>query len=168
VPAVDEVVEGVRGGRLVSTLLDLTEADVVDDQQLGPSPGLQASGVGAVGEARVEVVEEIDAACVAHPDTLLASSDGKGLEYVTLACPTLARNDEVFTSPHEVEPSELEDQWLIETRLEVPVEGFERLALDETTLLNPLLYAFFEALRGLATENVLKECGRAGALVRRP
>ena len=37
VPSIDEVVEGVRGGGLVAALLDLAEADVVDDEQLGVS-----------------------------------------------------------------------------------------------------------------------------------
>ena len=66
VPAVDEVEEGVGGGGLVVALLDLAEANVVDDEQVGAGPGLEAPGVGVVGEAGVEVVEQVDAAGVAQ------------------------------------------------------------------------------------------------------
>lgn len=38
VPAVDQVEEGMGCRRLVVALLDLTEADVVDDEQLGALP----------------------------------------------------------------------------------------------------------------------------------
>ena len=41
-PAVDEVEEGVRGGGLVVALADLAETDIVDDQQIGTCPGLEA------------------------------------------------------------------------------------------------------------------------------
>ena len=102
-PTVDEVVEGVRGGRLVTALLDLTEADVVDDQELRTRPGLEASRVGSVGETRVEVVEEVDAARVAHADPLLARAHPEGLEDVALARAALARDDEVVVATHEVE-----------------------------------------------------------------
>ena len=40
--AVDEVVERMRGGRLVVAALDLAEADVVDEQELGAGPALEA------------------------------------------------------------------------------------------------------------------------------
>src|SRR5205814_1246701 len=75
VPAVDEVVEGVRGSWLVAALLDLAEADVVDDQQRGARPTLEAARVGVVSEAGVEIVEEVDAARVAHGDALLAGAE---------------------------------------------------------------------------------------------
>ena len=64
-PAVEEVEEGVGGGGLVVALLDLAEADVVDDEQVGAGPCLEALGVGAVGEAGMEIVEEVDGAGVA-------------------------------------------------------------------------------------------------------
>jgi hypothetical protein len=47
----------VRGGRLIATLLDLAKPDVVNDQELGASPGLEAPGVGAIGEAGVQIIE---------------------------------------------------------------------------------------------------------------
>ena len=33
--SIHEVVQGMRGGRLIATLLDLAEADVVNDQEVG-------------------------------------------------------------------------------------------------------------------------------------
>ena len=146
----------MRGGRLVSALLDLAKADVVDDQELGTSPGLETAGVGAVGETGVEVVEEVDAARVAHAHTLLARADGEGLEDMALACAAVAGDDEIVVAAHEVEARELEDQGLVETGLEVPVEAFECLALDETALCDAGLDALLELLRGLSTEHVLE------------
>jgi hypothetical protein len=35
---------GVSGGRLIATLLDLAEPEVVNDQEIGTSPGLEATG----------------------------------------------------------------------------------------------------------------------------
>jgi hypothetical protein len=39
---------------------------------------------------------------------------------------------EAASAADEVEASELDDERLIDLRLEVPFEGLERLALDET------------------------------------
>lgn len=61
-PLVDEVVEGVSGGGLVVALLHLAEADVVDDEQLGGGPLLETTGIGAVAETGIEIVEEVNAA----------------------------------------------------------------------------------------------------------
>jgi hypothetical protein len=125
VPPVDEVVEGVGGGWLVAALLDLPEPDVVDDQELRPCPGLESACVGAICEPRVKVVEEVDAARVAHTHTLFACAHGKGFEDVALARPALARDDEVVATTDKVEARELEDERLVEGGLEVPVEGLE-------------------------------------------
>jgi len=51
--SINEVVEGVRGGGFVALLLDLTKADIVDDEELGARPLLEPSSVGAVGEPGV-------------------------------------------------------------------------------------------------------------------
>ena len=151
-------------GRLVAAFLDLAEADVVDDQEFGPCPSLESAGIRAVGETGVEVVEEVDATRVAHADSLLAGSHGEGLEDVALACAALSGDDEIVAATDEVEAGELEDQRLVESRLEGPVESLERLALDETAVKDAGLDTFFEALGGLAREDVLEQSGRAGAL----
>lgn len=167
-PAVDEVVEGVGGGRLVAALLDLAEADVVDDQQRGAGPSLEPAGVGAVGEAGVEIVEEVDAAGVAHLNPLLAGAQAEGLEQVALAGAVGAGDHEVVVAVHEVEPGELEHEVLVEAGLEGPVEGLERLALDEAAAVDAPRDALLELVRGLETENVLEQRGRTGPLAGRP
>lgn len=167
-PTIDEVVQGVRGGGLVGALLDLAEPDVVDDQERRTRPALEAAGVGAVGEAGVEIVEQIDAAGVAHADPLLARAQGEGLEEVALAGTVVAGDHEVVVAAHEVEAGELEDEILVEAGLEVPVEGLEGLALDEPAGVDAPGDALLELVRGLGAEDVLEERGRAGALAGGP
>jgi hypothetical protein len=153
------------GGRgLVVALLDLAEADVVDDEQLGARPRLEAPGVGVVGEPCVEVVEQVDAAGVAQGDALLAGSQAKGLEDVALAGAALAGDDEVIAPAHEVEAGELEEEGLVERRLEVPVEGFERLLLAQAARRDAARDAPLELARDLGGEDVLEQRRGAGAL----
>ena len=57
--AIDEVPEHVGGGRGVAVGGDLAEADVVEDEQLLAGPATQAGLVEAVGEAGVELGEEV-------------------------------------------------------------------------------------------------------------
>ena len=168
VPAIEEVVESVRRGRLVAALLYLAETDVVDDQERGASPALESAGVGAVGEAGVEVVEQIDAAGVAHGDAQLAGTQPEGLEQVALAGAVGAGDHEVVVAVHEVEPGELEDEGLVDAGLEGPVEGLEGLALNQPAAVDAAADALLELVRGFETEDVLEERGRAGALVSRP
>src|ERR1017187_5240497 len=52
---VDEVVEGVSGGRLVAAFLGWPETAVKDEELCGARTGLEPARVRAVGEARVEV-----------------------------------------------------------------------------------------------------------------
>src|SRR5690606_27040195 len=84
-PAVDQVVEGVGGGRLVVALLDLAETYVVDDEKLGAGPSLESARIRSVGDGGVEIVEEVDAARVTHADPLPAGLEGEGFEDVALA-----------------------------------------------------------------------------------
>jgi hypothetical protein len=168
VSTIDEVVQGVRGGGLVGTLLDLAEADVVDDEERGARPALEAASIGTIGEAGVEIVEQIDAANVAHANPLLACAQGEGLEEVTLAGAVVAGDHEVVVAADEVEAGELEHEGLVETGLEVPVEGFEGLALDEPAGVDASGDALLELVRRLDAEDVLEEGGRAGALAGGP
>jgi len=163
-PTIDEVVEGVRGGRLVAALLDLPETDVIDDEERGSGPGLESARVRAVGEAGVEIVEQVDAACIAHADALLARAEPEGFEDMTLAGAGLAGDDEVVASSNEVESCELEDQRLVELGLEIPVEGFERLSFHEAADVNASRDAVLELSRGLETEDVLEQDCGAGPL----
>jgi hypothetical protein len=164
VPSVDQVEERMGGRGLVVALLDLAEADVVDDEQLGARPRLEAPGVGVVGEPCVEVVEQVDAAGVAQGDALLAGSQAKGLEDVALAGAALAGDDEVIAPAHEVEAGELEEEGLVERRLEVPVEGFERLLLAQAARRDAARDAPLELARDLGGEDVLEQRRGAGAL----
>src|ERR1017187_1834861 len=165
---IDEVVEGVRGGRLVAALFDLPETDVIDDEQGGGCPGLEAACVRAIGESCMEVVEQIDAAGVAHADPLLARAEAERLEDVTLAGAGLARDDEIVASSNEVESGELEDQRFVELGLEVPIEGFQRLSFHEATDMDAARDALLEFARGLEAEDALEQGRGAGALAGRP
>lgn len=168
VPAIDEVVEGVSCSRLVAALLDLPETDVVDDEKLRARPALEPSRIRAVGEAGVEVVEEVDAPHIAHTDPLLTRTHGEGLEDVALAGAALAGDHEVVVATHEVETRELEHERLVEGRLEVPVEALEDFALDESARLDASRDALLELESDLGPEDMLEERGRAGALARGP
>jgi hypothetical protein len=168
VATIDEIVQRVRRGRLLRAPLDLAEADVVDDQEFRARPALESTGVGAVGEAGMEVVEEIDAAGVAHANALLARAQGEGLEDVTLAGTVVAGDHQVVVAAHEVEAGKLEDEGLVEGGLEVPVERLQRLALGEPAGVDAPRDALFELVRGLDAEDVLEERGRACAFARGP
>lgn len=129
-PAVDQIEEGVRGGGFVLALLDLPETDVVDDQKLGPCPGLEASRVRAVSEASVEVVEQVDASGVAHRELLLAGAATEGLEDVALAGAARAGDDEIVVPAHEIEMRKLGHEGLVERGLEGPIEGLDGLVFS--------------------------------------
>src|SRR3954462_12989269 len=95
VPPIDEVVEGMSRGRFIIALLDLAESDGVNLQEIEASPGPEAAVVGAIGEAGVEIIEEIDAASVAHGEALFAGTEREGFEEMALAGAALAGADEV-------------------------------------------------------------------------
>src|SRR3977135_1485003 len=158
-PTIDDVIEGGSRGRLIAALLDLPEADVVNDQEVRARPGLEATGVGAIGEAGVEIIEEGDATGVAHGEALFAGPKCEGLEEVALAGAGLAGDDEVVVAADEVEAGKLEDESLVEAGLEVPVEHLEGLALDETTGVDPAADALLELVGGLGAEQVLEQRG---------
>lgn len=165
---VDEVVQGMRGGGFVGASLDLPKADIVDDQEGRARPALEAAGVGTVGEAGVEVVEEVDAARVADQDSLLAGTQAERLEDMALASAVVAGDHEVVMAAHEVEAREFEDEGLVEGRLEVPVEGLEGLALDEPAGVDAPDDALLKLVSGLKAQDVLKERGGTRALVGGP
>jgi hypothetical protein len=167
-PAIDEVVQGVRGGGFVGTPLDLAQADVVDDQELRARPALEATCIGSIRETRMEVVEQIDTARVAHADALFARAQAEGLEDVTLPGPVVAGDHEVIVPAHEVEASEFEHERLVEAGLKSPVEGLERLALGEPAIVDPPCDPLLEPVRGLAAEDMLEQCGVARTLARGP
>ncbi len=164
----DEDVQGMRGGWLVGAPLDVAEADIVDDEEVRTRPAVEATRVGPIGETGVKVVEQIDAARVAHADALFTGAQAEGLEDVTLAGAVVAGDHEIVVAAHEVEAGELEDERLVEAGLEVPVEGLERLALDEPAGVDAPYDPLFELVRGFDAEDVLEERGSAWALVRGP
>jgi len=168
VAQVDEIEEGVSGGGLVVAFLDLAEADIVDDEQVGSGPGFETAAVGGVGEAGVQVVEQVDAAGIADGELLLAGAKAEGLEEVALAGTALAGQDEIVVAAHEVEAPELEDEGLVERGLKVPVEGFEELALVQSAGLDAASNATFELVADFAAEEVLEQGGGAGALAQGP
>ena len=168
VPAIEQVVQGVRGGGFIGPLLDLAQAHVVDDQERRARPALEAAGVGTIGEAGMEVVDEVDAACVAQLEPLLACSQAERLEDVALAGAVVAGDHEVVVAAHEVEACELEHEGLVKGGLEVPVERLERLALDEPAGVDAPDDALLELVSGLEAEDMLDERGGARALVSGP
>jgi hypothetical protein len=70
--------------------------------------------------------------------------------------------------PHEVEARKLLHQGLIESRLEIPVEGFEGLALAQAARIDAASDATFELLADLGAEDVLKQGRMAWALTGSP
>ncbi len=86
----------VGGGRGVAVRGDLAEADVVEDDKLVARPAAQAGLVGAVGEAGVELGEDVDKTGEADDTAGLASTQGDGAEDVALAGAGLAGDDEVL------------------------------------------------------------------------
>jgi hypothetical protein len=168
VSTIDQVVESVRSGRFVRALLHLAQSDIINDEQLRPGPALDAPRVGAIGQACVEVVEEVDAARVAHADALLARTQGEGFEDVALAGAGLAGDHEVIAAAHEVQAPELKHQRLVEAGLEVPIEGFERLAFEQAAAQDASLDTLLEALRSFDAKDVLEQSGRARTLTRGP
>lgn len=167
-PSVDQVVECVCGGGLVALLLHLTEAYVVDDQEFGRRPRLEPAWIGPIGEAGVEVVEEIDATGVTQADALLAGTHAECLEKVALAGAGITGDDDVVVAPDEVEARELEDDRLVELGLEVEVEGLERLVLLEPAAIDAACDALLQLVGGLDTEDVLEQRRRTGTLAYGP
>lgn len=165
---VDEVEEGVGGGGLVGTFSDLAEADVIDDEQRGASPGLEANGVALIGEAGVQVVEQVDAASVADGELLLAGAQAEGFEDVALAGAALAGEDQIVVTTDEVEATELDDEVLVEGGLEVPIERLEGLALDEAADAHAPGDAGLGFFGDLGAENVLEQSAIPWPLLRGP
>src|SRR5690606_31308598 len=102
---------GSRG--LVVALLELAEADVIDDEECGASPGAQAFGICAVGETGMEVVEQVDAARVADRNALLTGAQPECLEDVALAGAGLTGDEQVILTLDESEAAELDDGALV-------------------------------------------------------
>jgi hypothetical protein len=146
----------------------LSEANIVHDEQVGTSPGFEAQGVGVVGETGVQIGEEVDTASVTERDAVDASAHSESFEDVALAGTTLSRNDEVVVTLDEVEPGELEDECLVERGLEVPVEGFECLVLDETAGADPSCDTGLGLVVDLCGEDVLEPSGVTGTLAACP
>jgi len=168
VSTVDEVEKGMGGGGLVVALADLAEADVVDDDQVGSGPRAKSTWIGVVGEACMQVVQQIDAAGVADANALLAGTQRKGLEEVALAGAGLSGDDQVVVALDEAQATELEDEALVDSGLEVEVEGFEGLALVEAAVVDTTLDASLGLGGDLAAQDVLEEHGMSGALAKGP
>jgi hypothetical protein len=85
----------------------------------------------------VQVIEQVDAAGVAHAEALFTGTQCKGFEDVTLARAALAGDHQVVVSAHEIEQRKFQHEGFVEARLEVPVERFKSFALDETARVDP-------------------------------
>jgi len=116
----------------------------------------------------MEIVEEIDAAGVAHADALLAGAEGEGLEDVALSGAGLAGDHDVAPTANEVETGELDDGRPVELRLEVEVERFEGLSLLEPAPVDAIGDALIELLGDLGGEDVLEERRGPGPLAGGP
>src|SRR5260370_16759634 len=110
------------------------------------------------------MVEQIGGWGVGDADPLLAGTKRKRFEDVPLAGAGLACDDEVIAAANEVESGELQDKRLVELGLEVPIEGFERLSLHESTDMDSARDALLELVRGLEAEDVLEQGGGARPL----
>lgn len=167
-PAIDQVPEHVGGGRGVAVRGDLAEADVVEDDEFVAGPAAQAGLVGAVGEAGVEVGEEVDEAGVADQAAGDAGAQGDGTEDVALAGAGLAGDDEVLLAGEEAEAGELLDDAALEAWLEVPVEGLEGVADGHAAVVDPALAAALAADAGGVAEHALEELGVRRMMLQRP
>jgi hypothetical protein len=158
--AVEEVEEHVRGGWLVVAPAQLAQPDVVDDEPLGAGPAAQPRGVGAVGEAGVEVVHQVDAAGVARLDLALTGTDDEGLEDVALAGAVLAGDEDVLVVVEEAEGGEALDGGAVEALLEGPVEALEGLAdLEAARIDAPLDATLADPERGVAEDALEQDEG---------
>jgi hypothetical protein len=59
----------VRRSWFVVAAFELPKADIVNDQEGGPAPPFHPPFIGAIGQPRVQVVDEVDAAGIADPST---------------------------------------------------------------------------------------------------
>jgi len=168
VTLVDEVVESVGSGGLVGTLSDLSDPDIVNDEQFWFGPSLETLWIGLVGEASVQVVEQVDATGVADGDLLLASAKAESLEQVAFAGTSLAGNDDVIVAPHEVETTEFDEEGLVEGRLKVPVESFQRLALGQAASGETVGDATDALVIDLDAKDVFEQGGVAWAILGSP
>lgn len=129
--------------------LDLLEADLVEDEELGRGVGLEGVLEGVVGEAGVEVLEHGGARGVADAEVRGARVQGEGEGEVALARAAHAGEQDVLPGGDEGERPELEDEVLVERGLEGEVECLERLALREPRLANAPLDAGLVAVADL-------------------
>ena len=156
-PSVQEVEEGVGGRGLVVTLLDLAEAHVVDDEQLGCAPAFQALGVAAVSEAREEVVEQVHAARVADRDLLLTCLEPDGLKDVAFPRTALACEEKILGPAHPVQEGQLQDHRAIELGLEGEVERLQALALAQAAQADAALDAVLALDRRLLAQDLVEQ-----------
>lgn len=164
VACVEHVEEHVRRGGLVVAATELAEADVVDDEPVGADPAAEATRVGLVGEAGVEVVDEIDAAGVADGDLALAGAEREGLQDVALAGARPAGDEEVVALVEEGEGGEALDEGAVELGLEDPVEVLEGLADPQAAGVDATLDAALADLLGGLAEDALEEDEGVGRL----
>jgi hypothetical protein len=90
VTAIEQVEEHVRGGGFVVATAQVAQPDVVDDQPFRTRPFSEPGVVGLIGEAGVQVVDQVDAPGVADADLALARTQRERLQDVALAGPALA------------------------------------------------------------------------------
>lgn len=82
---VDEVEEHMSRSGLAVLAFELTESDVVDDQEGGTAPAFQTTGIGVIGKPGVQVGDQVDAADVADAMLSPTGTHGDGLHDMTLA-----------------------------------------------------------------------------------
>jgi hypothetical protein len=71
----------------------LSETHVINDEKAWFGPSFETLGVSLIGEASVQVIEQVDATRVADGHLLLAGAKTEGFEYVAFACTGLARDN---------------------------------------------------------------------------
>lgn len=129
--AIQKREEHVGRGRLIVAPLELPQPHVVHDKERGTAPPLHSPWVRAIGQARVEVVNEVDAARVTDRPLLLTGLEGERFQDMAFASAALARDQQVFVALDEDEREKLLDRAAVELGLEVPFEARQGLAVLE-------------------------------------
>ena len=154
---IDEIEQHMGGGGLIVGALELAKADVVNDDEVRPTTGLETALIGVVGEARIEVSDEVDAASIADAVFGVAGAQREGLEDVALASAGLSGQDEILGALDKTQGGELFDGSTVQLGLKVPVKRLKRLAGIQATVIDATLDTASSLFGCSVTQDSLKE-----------
>jgi hypothetical protein len=116
----------------------------------------------------VQVIEQVDATGVADGDLLLASAKTECLEQVAFTGTGLTGDDDVIVAPDEIEATKFDEEGLVEGRLKVPVESFQRLALGQSASGETVGDAADALVIDLDAKDVFEQGGVTGSILGGP